>query len=176
MRPAVFLDLNGTLAEALSPEGLSLAPLAGAFEAIRLLTSAGYACPVVTVQGRIGTGLITEQQFRAAFSRFELAAAQHGAHLDGLYLCPHAASYGCPCRKPRTLLYQRAASDLEADLARSRIIGDTSLDLGASHDLGIPAILVRTGHGHAAQHDPTPRAAVVNDVLAAAHHVTSSIS
>jgi D-glycero-D-manno-heptose 1,7-bisphosphate phosphatase len=168
MRPVAFLDLNGTLAEPLPLAEQSLTPLAGAFDALRLLTDAGYGCPVITVQGRIGTGLLGDQEFRAAFRSFERQAATHGARLDGLYLCPHSASQVCPCRKPRTQLYEQAAHDLDADLSRSWVIGDTSPDLGAAHHLGIRAILVRTGHGHAAEHDPTPRQAVVDDVLAAA--------
>jgi D-glycero-D-manno-heptose 1,7-bisphosphate phosphatase len=174
VRPVAFVDLNGTLAHALRGGAGFLSPIGGAFDAVRLLTKAGYACPVITVQGRIGAGVLTEQRFRAAFAVFERQAAEHGAQLDGLYLCPHAAAQGCPCRKPQTALYEQAARDLDADLSRSWVIGDTGLDLGAASNLGVRAVLVRTGHGHAAQHDPIPRDAVADHVLAAARHILGS--
>jgi D-glycero-D-manno-heptose 1,7-bisphosphate phosphatase len=171
-----FLDLNGTLAQPLQADRREFTSLPGALDALRALTEAGIACPIITVQGRIGTGQLTRRQFHAAFRSFRQQADQHGATLDGLYLCPHPATHACPCRKPRTHLYERAARNLSADPTRSWVIGDTSLDLAAARLLGIRAILVRTGHGQAAEHDPTPRDAVVDNVLAAANHILDTVN
>lgn len=59
----VFLDLNGTLVMPISPRSLDeLMPLPGALEAVRLLTEAGFICPVITVQSRIAKGIYTAAQ------------------------------------------------------------------------------------------------------------------
>lgn len=169
MRTAVFLDLNGTLAHPVhNPQERRLRPLPGAFEALALLRKAGLACAVVTVQARIDRGLFDEAEFRQWFAEFERAATAVGGSIDGLYLCPHDVGARCRCRKPATELYELAAADLGASLRSSWVVGDTSNDLRAAAGIGARAILVRTGYGSYAQSDPTPREAVVDDVLSAA--------
>jgi phosphoglycolate phosphatase-like HAD superfamily hydrolase len=69
------------------------------------------------------------------------------------------------------MLHEHALRDVGGRAAETWVVGDTSNDLLAAARLGCKAILVRTGHGHAAQHDPTPRDAVVDTVLDAAHHI-----
>ncbi|MGN9912661.1 HAD hydrolase-like protein [Phytohabitans sp. LJ34] len=69
---------------------------------------------------------------------------------------------------------QFVREDLDATPNDVWIVGDTSNDLSATHRLGIRGLLVRTGHGSAAERDHTPRDAVVNDVLDAALHIIES--
>jgi hypothetical protein len=70
-RPGVFLDLNGTLVEPLKPERLDdLTLIRGVVEAIARLSAAGFVCPVVTVQSRIGKGLFSMADFQAWFATF----------------------------------------------------------------------------------------------------------
>jgi len=58
MGRGVFLDLAGTLVEPLKPERLDqITLISGVVEAIARLSSAGFVCPVVTVQSRIAKGL-----------------------------------------------------------------------------------------------------------------------
>jgi HAD superfamily hydrolase (TIGR01662 family) len=109
----VLLDLNGTLAHPIRrPSDAPLRPLPGALDALALLHRTGAVCAIVTVQGRIGRGILTERDFRTWFSAFSDQALQRGGHIQGLYLCPHAPMAPCECRKPRTVLYERAMNDL----------------------------------------------------------------
>lgn len=166
------MDLNGTLVQSTGEPAIDeLRPLPGAFAALRALTEVGFACPVITVQGRISAGAFTEETFRRWYREFATIAHHHGARLDGLYLCPHRAEDGCRCRKPLTWLYRQAADDLAADVHRSWVIGDTGPDLQAAHDLGVRSILVRTGHGSRAAHDPVPRDRVVGTIVDAVEHI-----
>ncbi|WP_164256178.1 HAD-IIIA family hydrolase, partial [Stenotrophomonas maltophilia] len=70
--------------------------------------------------------------------------------------CPHhpdagfpgevpALKVACTCRKPEPGLILRAAEELNADLARSWMIGDTTSDMLAARRAGVRGILVRTG-------------------------------
>ncbi len=151
MTGAAFLDLNGTLVmpvRATHPREYALLPMAAA--AVRLLNRAGFVCPVVTVQSRIGKGLYSAADFLSWFSRFRAGLGAEGAMVEGPYLCPHWREDRCACKKPRTLLYREAADDLGIDLARSVVIGDTAADVLAAKELGCPGCLVRTGWGEAA--------------------------
>jgi D-glycero-D-manno-heptose 1,7-bisphosphate phosphatase len=155
-RPAVFFDRDGTLTVendwVRSPRDLVL--LDGALDAVRDLEHAGYAVVLITNQSAVARGMISEEQLVAIHadlaSRFERA----GARLDGIYSCPHHPSEGrapyrreCDCRKPKSGLIERAARELDLDVARSWIVGDAERDLLAGARLGIRGVLVGTGKG-----------------------------
>lgn len=147
-RQAVFLDLNGTLVtpvQVSSPDHYQA--LAGVVQAVQLLNQAGFLCPVITVQSRIGKGLYSAAQFLAWFHSFQQALAAQGASLVGPYICPHRFQDACSCGKPQSTLYQAAAKDFSIDCSRSYAIGDTNDDIQAARLLGAQGCLVLTGWG-----------------------------
>jgi len=50
----------------------------------------------------------------------------------------------CACRKPGTLLFERAASLYDLDLSRSLFAGDKHRDVAPAAHYGAPAYLVRS--------------------------------
>ena len=146
MNPAIFLDRDGTLnfdyGWITSPAKIEL--LAGAAEAVREINRAGFLAVLVTNQPVIARGECTEAELAAIHDKLELLLSQSGAHLDAIYYCPHHPDAGsrCDCRKPAPGLLERAAHDLNIDIARSWMIGDSERDLGAAAAFGIPAVLV----------------------------------
>lgn len=146
--PAVFLDLNGTLVEPVRPTKLDdFTLLPGAVTAIKTLNSAGFICPVITVQTRIAKGLFSEADFRAWFTTFQDTLTRQDARVVGPYLCPHNTTAGCACAKPQVTLYRQAIRDYAIDSRRSYAVGDTDADIGAAASLGVPGCLVLTGWG-----------------------------
>jgi D-glycero-D-manno-heptose 1,7-bisphosphate phosphatase len=146
LRPAVFLDLNGTLVVPVRPSALSeYEAIDCAAEAVSVLSGAGFACPVITVQSKIGKGLFTEREFLSWFESFRARFAARQAFIDGPYVCPHRYAESCACKKPTGLLYRRAANELGLDFARSFVIGDSVEYMQAAQLLGCPGVLVRTG-------------------------------
>lgn len=176
MRPAIFLDRDGTLNEDVGHldhlERLALFPWS--LDAIRLLRRAGYAVVVVTNQGGVARGFVAEafvDEVRRVIGR-RLAAI--GERLDGHYHCPHepdapVAAYRreCDCRKPRPGLVHRAARELGLDLPRSVVVGDKWSDVALARAAGTRAVLVRTGYGRSQEQAPPPdlRADAVVDTL-----------
>lgn len=147
-RQAVFLDLNGTLVtpvQVSSPDHYQA--LAGVVQAVQLLNQAGFLCPVITVQSRIGKGIYSAAQFLAWFHSFQQALTAQGAPLVGPYICPHRFQDACSCGKPQPTLYQAAAKDFSIDCSRSYVIGDTNDDIQAARLLGAQGCLVLTGWG-----------------------------
>ncbi len=75
----------------------------------------------------------------------QLAAA--GAHVDGIYYCPHASGDPCACRKPGPGMLHQASAEHHVDLTRSFVVGDRHSDVALAHVVGARSIMVRTGYG-----------------------------
>jgi histidinol phosphatase-like enzyme len=70
-----------------------------------------------------------------------------GTGVDAVYFCPHLPEDECRCRKPFTVMAERAAEDFQANLSESFVIGDNVCDIELGKNIGAITILVRTGHG-----------------------------
>jgi D-glycero-D-manno-heptose 1,7-bisphosphate phosphatase len=178
---AVFLDRDGTLIVERGyitvPEGVELIP--GAAEAVTRLRDAGWKVFVVTNQGCVAKGMITEDELGLIHFRMVSLLAEAGAEVDGVYYCPHHPdgeqiqySVECDCRKPRPGLLERAAGEHDVDLGESVMIGDSLRDLEAGRAAGARGVLVLTGKGsqtaaeeHGADHVATDLAAAVHWLL-----------
>ncbi len=156
LKPAVFLDRDGTLVEEAGyidrVERIVVYPFA--VDAVRLLRRAGYLAVVVTNQAGVAKGIFPES-FVAEGRRFLADRfAAGGEAFDGYYYCPHlpdatveAYRCDCQCRKPRTGMVDQAARELGIDLSRSVVIGDKWIDVQLGHNAGARGILVKTGYG-----------------------------
>lgn len=156
LRPAVFLDRDGTINEDVGYltdlAELRIYPFAP--DAIRLLRRAGFATVVVTNQGGIARGVLTEALVQETHRRMAERLARAGAAIDAWYHCPHHPASvvpdlctPCECRKPGTAMPRAAAARLGLDLSRSWVIGDHWRDVQMGHAIGARAVLLRTGHG-----------------------------
>lgn len=158
-RAAVFLDRDGVLNELvpdresalaespLSPHDVRLA--AGVAAAARRLREGGYALVGVTNQpaaakGRVALSRLEEVQARVA----ELLAAD-GVELDAWRMCLHhpdgvvaELSGPCDCRKPAPGMLVDAARELDLDLERSWMVGDTDADVEAGRAAGCRTALI----------------------------------
>lgn len=156
----VFLDRDGTLNTQRDyvrrPEDLTLIP--GAATAVRRLNDSEHRIAIVTNQPVIARGECTVEGLREIHAKLDAGLAEAGAFVDRIYYCPHHPDRGfsgeitalkidCDCRKPKAGLIHRAAADLNADLARSWMIGDSTSDLAAASRAGVRSVLVRTGEG-----------------------------
>ncbi|MCD6461380.1 MAG: HAD family hydrolase [Thermoplasmata archaeon] len=110
--------------------------LPGAAEAIARINASGWLVVLVTNQSVIGRGLATRERVDEIHRHMLSLLAEKGAHLDGIYLCPHTPWDGCPCRKPEPGMLLQAARDLDIDLGASVMIGDSDTDLEAGRRAG----------------------------------------
>ena len=149
MRPAVFLDRDGTITEEvgyLNHEG-RFQLLRGAAAAIRRLNEAQFPVIVVTNQSGVGRGYFPESLVHRVHELMKSALAEAGAHVDAIYYCPHTSAERCDCRKPKTGMLERAAKEHRIVLARSYVVGDRYGDVELAQRAGACSILVRTGYG-----------------------------
>ena len=64
--------------------------------------------------------------------------------IDDMFYCPHHPSFGkCLCRKPGSLLIERAIGKHQVDVSRSVMIGDRDRDVEAAERVGMRGMLVR---------------------------------
>ena len=156
MRPAVFLDRDGTLVEEVpylhDPARLVLVP--GAGPALAELAAAGYALVVVTNQAGVAHGYYGEAAVARVHRRLRALLAAAGVRLDGVWYCPHhpagvvdGYARACRCRKPAPGMLEEAAARLGLDLAASFMIGNQKSDVEAALAAGATPLFVAAGLG-----------------------------
>jgi len=153
---AVFLDRDGTINEQMGYinhiSRFQLLP--GAAAAIRKLNEAEIPVIVVTNQSGLARGYFPEELLVAVHKKMHHLLADEGAHVDGIYICPHHPEAkelryrkNCCCRKPKTGLLEQAARELRLDLKASYMVGDRWSDLRCGVKAGTTSILVMSGYG-----------------------------
>jgi len=115
--------------------------------AIRRLNETGLAVVVVSNQSGVARGYFPESLVLEVNELMKSALAKEGAHLDGVYFCPHSSADGCDCRKPNIGMMQRAERDLGLQAIGSYVVGDGYSDMEMAFLAGAHAILVRSGYG-----------------------------
>ncbi|MDR4479998.1 MAG: lipopolysaccharide heptosyltransferase II [Nitrospira sp.] len=143
----VFLDRDGTLnvdtGYVKSPDDFTVLPGVGA--ALARLKQAGARLVVVTNQSGLGRGYFTSKDLEAIHNKLRLVLAEDGVTLDGLYFCPHHPDDRCNCRKPARGMIDRALAELQVDLSRAYVIGDSIRDVELAKQVGAHSLLVMTG-------------------------------
>jgi D-glycero-D-manno-heptose 1,7-bisphosphate phosphatase len=178
IRPAVFLDRDGTLVEDVgfldTLDKLLLYPWT--IDTVRAFNRAGLAVVVITNQSGIARGYFGEDFVEETHRLLSFRLAAGGARIDAYYYCPHhpdgivtAYARACDCRKPGRALVDRAAEDFDLDPARSFVVGDKWIDVGLARAVGARGILVRSGTGATEiRRGPDQNADAIVDNLAAA--------
>jgi D,D-heptose 1,7-bisphosphate phosphatase len=128
---AVFVDRDGTINRDVPycsrPEDFEL--LAGVGEGIRLLNENGYKVIVITNQSGIARGYFTEETLEEIHQKMRQDLKAYHARVDAIYYCPHHPDEGCDCRKPNPKMVFEAAKDLNCDISKSYVIGDSEKDI-----------------------------------------------
>ena len=144
LRPAVFLDRDGTLIRDTgyldNVAGVQLLP--GVDAALAALAQAGFILVVVTNQSGIGRGLIRAEVVEQQHDRLRELLRPAGVELAAVEYCPHAPDTGCTCRKPLPGMLLRAARRIGIDLAASFMVGDKPADVSAGHAAGCRTVFL----------------------------------
>ena len=156
LRPAVFLDRDGTVNEQMGYinhiSRFHLLPEAG--RAIKLLNDHKIPVVVVSNQSGLARGYFPKELLNQVHEKMDRLLAQEGAHIDGLYYCPHHPEakemqyrIDCNCRKPKTGMLLQAADEMNLDLSLSFVVGDRWSDIKCADRAGCSSVLVLTGYG-----------------------------
>jgi D-glycero-D-manno-heptose 1,7-bisphosphate phosphatase len=151
LRPAVFLDRDGTLNRSVVRDGKPFPPATlsefSLFDGVAAdcarLKAAGYALVVATNQPDVGRGTQQQSVIEAMHARLlELVPS-----LDRIEVC-YDPGRGVPSarRKPAPGMLLDAAKALNLDLARSWMVGDRAGDIDAGHAAGCRTIFIDWGY------------------------------
>ena len=185
---AIFLDRDGTINKEVehlsSLEDFEL--INGVGGAIRQINAAGILAVVVTNQPVIARGELQETELQLIHNKMDTLLGIHGAYLDRLYYCPHhtdngfkgevkALKFSCDCRKPETGMVMQAKNDLNINLQKSWVIGDSTRDIFAAKNAGMRSVLVQTGHAGKDENFKVEPDFIAEDLNGAVHLIMQEI-
>src|SRR6056297_1860979 len=141
--PAVFLDRDGTIIEDTGYPGDSspIHFLPGAPEALRKLQKQ-FLLIIISNQSGVGRGFITLDEMHRVHNKILIKLAKETIEITDSYICPHAPSENCECRKPNSKMLINAAEKWEINLSQSYMIGDKLSDTLAGNRAGCKSILL----------------------------------
>ncbi len=151
-KPAVFLDRDGTINQCpveyiTKVEEFEL--LEGVGQALRRLQAGGYLLVVITNQGGLAKGLLSERGLEKIHDHMEHLLGEEGVSVDGIYFCPEHPEATVEKylphsnrRKPDPGMLLEAGENLGIDLSKSWMIGDSPRDVQAGKAAGCRTILL----------------------------------
>jgi D-glycero-D-manno-heptose 1,7-bisphosphate phosphatase len=146
MNKAVFLDRDGVINKEIGDyikrkENFELLP--HAIKHIVELYKKGFLIIVITNQGGIAKRFYTKAQLEEMHAFMQATIEQAGGLITEVFYCPHHPDFGlCLCRKPASLLAQKALSKYTIDAAQSIFIGDKQRDVDCAEGAGIKGFLI----------------------------------
>lgn len=109
------------------------------------LKRAGILVVVITNQGGIAKGLYTHQTLTQIHQKLTMALAEYQLVFDEIYYCPHHPEYGkCLCRKPGSIMIEKALARFVVNPQDAIMIGDTQRDVDAANAAGVKAVKIES--------------------------------
>lgn len=146
MNKAIFLDRDGVLNldfrnYHFRTDDFTILP--HVFEVLKEFADRGYLLIVVSNQGGIGKGLYKIEDTEQLHNHLKEEAAQHHVHFTEIYYCTHHPETSkCICRKPESVLVEKAIARFDIDASKSYFIGDRDRDIEAGEKCGVKGILI----------------------------------
>jgi len=176
----IILDRDGVInhdSDAFIKSPDEWTPIPGSLEAIARLNQAGFRVIVCSNQSGIARGLFDMVTLNAIHQKMHSAAQQVGAHIDGIFFCPHSAEDNCDCRKPKPGMLHAIAKRFGIALKGVPAVGDSLRDLQSGFVAGCQPFLVLTGKGRMTQDKGglPPGTQTFADLAAAADHLLGGL-
>ena len=148
MRKVVFLDRDGVVNKDRMDytwriEDFEILP--NVIQGCEKLQDLGYEIILITNQGGIAKGLYNHEDVDKLHQHMIHIFKNAGVSILEIYYCPHHTDYGkCLCRKPGSLLVEKAIARFDIDINVSFFIGDMERDMDAAKGAGITGRLVQS--------------------------------
>jgi D-glycero-D-manno-heptose 1,7-bisphosphate phosphatase len=146
MKRVVFLDRDGVInfePDDYTYEVSKFRILDGLFEGVHALKERGYEFIVITNQGGISKGIYNHTDVISVHDYMQSKFAEAGIELLDIYYCPHhAVNEKCICRKPDSLMLEKAIARYNVDKSDAYFVGDSRRDVLAAEKAGIKGIKI----------------------------------
>lgn len=144
---AIFLDRDGTInvdfGYLYKPEQLEFLP--GAIEAMQIFRDLGYLLVVITNQSGIGRGYYTLEDAERFNEYMSAQLVKEGIEVADYFVCPHAPTEDCHCRKPHPTMVLEALAKYDIDPAQSYMFGDKQSDVDCGEAAGVRSFRITAG-------------------------------
>jgi D-glycero-D-manno-heptose 1,7-bisphosphate phosphatase len=119
-------------------------PIPGSFEAIALLTKAGYKIGIASNQSGIARGYYSEEILAEIHKKMMQGVEEVGGRIDKIVYCPHMPDAGCDCRKPKPGMLYTLANFFDGTPQGHFFVGDRKTDVTAAKACGAIPLLIES--------------------------------
>ncbi len=149
---AVFLDRDGVINHDPGDYTTSLEEfeiLPDTIETLKRWFDEGYGLIVITNQGGLDRDLYKEDDVIAMHQYLQGMCNLQGFAIDAFYYCVHHPLFTgkCLCRKPGSLMVQKALHKFNLRPEKCVMIGDRERDVEAAEGAGMRGILIEVNTG-----------------------------
>jgi D-glycero-D-manno-heptose 1,7-bisphosphate phosphatase len=143
---AIFLDRDGVVNKERGYYTWKIEDFeftSGLFEFLKKIKNKGYFIFIITNQGGIAKKVYdftdVEKLNNYIFEKFQ----ENNTPLTDLYYCPHHSDLEkCLCRKPDSLMLEKAIARYKINPSESYFIGDNQRDVDAGNKAGVQSIKI----------------------------------
>lgn len=115
------------------------------FDSLKVLQDKGFKFVIISNQSGIARGLYKFSDVEFLHNLLSKAATAQGIEFLEIYYCPHHPEFSrCICRKPDSLLLEKAIARFNIDRTKSFFIGDADRDMAAAIKAGVQGIQVQS--------------------------------
>lgn len=146
MNKAVFLDRDGVINHDPGDYTYNLSEFKlndGIIENLKRLYDHGYLLIIITNQGGISKKLYTHENVEEIHRYLINELRKAGVELSEIYYCPHhSVNENCICRKPSSLMIEKALARFDIDPEKSFMLGDKPRDVECAENARVKGIKV----------------------------------
>ena len=144
MNKAIFLDRDGVINFDPGDYTYLLEEFKinkGIISNLKRLYEDGFLLIIITNQGGISKQIYAHKHVETIHQYLKNELKKAGIQLTEIYYCPHhSINEKCICRKPNSLLIEKAIARFNIDPKKSYMIGDKMRDVEAAEKAGIKGI------------------------------------
>ena len=117
----------------------------GLIDFLKNALSKEYSIFIISNQGGIAKGIYSKNDVEKLHEYFVSQLKERDIKIHEIYYCPHHQDYGkCLCRKPDSIMLEKAISKFNISIENSIFIGDRERDLVAATKVGIKGIKINS--------------------------------
>ncbi len=144
---AVFLDRDGVINHDPGDYTQSVADfhiLPQFLDRAKVWYDLGFSLVVITNQGGIAKGLYDAAEVEAMHQYLQGKCIEAGFRIHAFYYCPHHEAYSgkCLCRKPGSLMVEKALHTYNIEASQSIFFGDKKRDIECALSAGVKGVQI----------------------------------
>lgn len=149
MQKAIFLDRDGVLLNDTGHYYIyktdDVKINNGVINALKSFIRKGFILIVISNQGGIEKKIYSKEEVEKINNKLEKELKNEEIEIREFYYCPHHSDIEkCLCRKPGSLLIEKALARFNIDPYRSYMIGDNVRDIEAGKKAGLSSIKIKS--------------------------------